>query len=106
MRSLGEIKKKVKWVKHFAGETFATEIETSRWKGSVIFGYNENGWEHVSVNPYNGKMPTWEEMCYVKEIFFNEEEEAIQIHPKKSEYVNMAECCLHLWRNTKFELPR
>lgn len=37
-------------------------------------------------------------MCVLKDIFFGEEEEVYQIHPKKSQYVNRVENCLHLWR--------
>lgn len=106
MRIPEEIRKKVKWVKPLGMGMYSTDIEFKRWRGSVVFSYDENGWEHVSVSPYNGKMPTWEEMCEIKDIFWNDEEEVIQIHPKKSEYVNMMENCLHLWRNTKIELPR
>lgn len=56
-------------------------------------------WEHISVTPKNQKRcPTWDEMCYIKELFFEDEEECIQFHPKKSEYVNKHEYCLHIWR--------
>ena len=64
---------------------------------SIVAGSNEHGWEHVSVCPI-GRCPTWDEMCTVKDIFWNDEEECIQIHPKKSQYVNFAEHCLHIWR--------
>ena len=30
--------------------------------------------------------------------FFEDEEEVIQYHPKKSQYVNLHENCLHMWR--------
>ena len=65
---------------------------------SVIAGSNENGWEHVSVCPV-GRCPTWDEMCEVKDIFWGEEEVCIQIHPKKSQYVNIMDHCLHIWRH-------
>ncbi|MFA6664346.1 MAG: hypothetical protein WCS21_08550 [Lachnospiraceae bacterium] len=65
----------------------------------AIFGYNEDGWEHVSIVPKKKfTMPSWEDMAALKEIFFGEEEEAYQIMPKHSEYVNIHERCLHLWR--------
>lgn len=66
---------------------------------------NGGGWEHVSVSRPNGKLPTWEEMCGIKDIFFEEEEVVVQYHPKKSEYVNLHEGCLHLWRPTTEALP-
>ena len=47
----------------------------------VIWSFGE-GWEHVTVN-YKKRMPTWEEMCKVKEMFWNDEETVVQFHPKK-----------------------
>lgn len=66
---------------------------------------NGGGWEHVSVHRTNGKMPTWEEMCGIKDIFFEDEETVVQYHPKKSEYVNIHKSCLHLWRPTTENMP-
>lgn len=64
----------------------------------VIASISEE-WEHVSVSPKNKKRcPTWEEMCAIKDMFFHDEEEVIQIHPRKSEYVNLHPYCLHMWR--------
>ena len=65
---------------------------------SVIAGSNEDGWEHVSVC-MDGRCPTWDEMCIVKDIFWNEDEECVQFHPKKSQHVNFMEHCLHIWRH-------
>lgn len=65
-------------------------------KGTFVMGRDENGMEHVSVQ-LQRKLPTWEEMCEIKDIFWEDEEEVVQIHPKKSEYVNITEA-LHLWR--------
>lgn len=67
---------------------------------SFVCGWNENGsgLDHVSVAPYKkNRIPTWEQMCEVKDVCFNDEEEAYEIHPPKSEYVNMKDNCLHLW---------
>lgn len=61
-------------------------------------------WDHVSVS-LNGRVPNWEEMCRIKAMFWDDEDVVIQIHPKKSEYVNMAKHCLHLWRYQKSGFP-
>jgi peptide methionine sulfoxide reductase MsrA len=66
---------------------------------------NGGGWEHISVTRRNGKIPTWEEMCAIKDMFFDAEEVVVQYHPKKSEYVNIHDGCLHLWRPTTVEMP-
>lgn len=66
---------------------------------SVVWGYNENGYEHVSVSPMRKyRMPSWDDMARLKDIFFEKEEEAYQIMPRSSEYVNIMQNCLHLWR--------
>lgn len=66
------------------------------------------GWDHVSVSPMNRKRtscPTWEEMCEIKDTFFLPEECVIEYHPPKSNYVNLKETCLHLWRPTNEKIP-
>lgn len=63
-------------------------------------GMNEYPWEHVSVSIIKqDRCPTWEEMCFIKNIFWKEDEAVIQIHPPKSQYVNNHPYCLHLWRH-------
>lgn len=57
------------------------------------------GWDHVSIAPLKrNKLPTWEQMCKAKELFFKPNEAVIQIHPPVDEYVNNMSNCLHLWR--------
>ena len=67
------------------------------------------GWEHVSVSPCSKKRqtcPTWEEMCEIKDLFFDPEETVVQYHPPKSDYINNYPLCLHLWRPLFDDLPR
>lgn len=54
-------------------------------------------WEHVSVSLSN-RCANWREMCYVKNLFWNKDEECIQFHPAESEYVNLHQYCLHIWK--------
>ena len=72
---------------------------------AVIWSFGE-GWEHVSVS-HKDRCPTWEEMCKVKDLFFNPEEVVVQFHPRQSEYVNVHPHCLHLWRKSgeDFDTP-
>jgi hypothetical protein len=60
-------------------------------------------WDHISISTQT-RCPTWEEMCWVKDLFFDEEEAVVQFHPPKSEYVNHHPYCLHLWKPSHFEL--
>jgi len=73
----------------------------------TVIASNGGGWEHVSVSTTTNKVPNWDAMCWIKDLFFNENETVVQFHPKKSEYVNNAETCLHLWKpiNKEIELP-
>ena len=57
------------------------------------------GWEHVSVSIEGAKRcPSWEEMCWVKELFWGPEEWVVQFHPAAEEYVNCHPYTLHLWK--------
>ena len=60
------------------------------------------GWEHVSVSLPN-RCPNWDEMCFIKDLFWDDEETVVQFHPRKSEYVNNYPHCLHLWRQVGVE---
>jgi hypothetical protein len=68
-------------------------------------------WEHVSTEvlpePKNmpQRMPTWDEMCWVKDMCWKPSETVVQYHPAKENYVNIATKVLHLWRPTKKSLP-
>jgi hypothetical protein len=69
------------------------------------------GWQHVSIHlstrTYDLKRsPTWEEMCRIKELFWSDDDYAIQFHPKKSDYINNHKYCLHLWRPVNIEIQK
>jgi hypothetical protein len=61
-------------------------------------------WEHVSVS-LSTRCPNWTEMCYVKDLFWDDEETVMQLHPPKSQYVNNHPYCLHLWRPLRVTIP-
>jgi len=67
------------------------------------------GWEHVSVHiryytkgkkkvKVKKRLPTWDEMCRVKNMFWENEETVVQYHPPDNEYINNMPYCLHLWK--------
>lgn len=78
-----------------------------------IIAADNHGWEHVSISIVNfegnqiERCPKWHEMKYVKELFFNDDETVIQIHPPVSDNVSINDYVLHLWRNKnqKIEMP-
>lgn len=63
------------------------------------------GWEHVSISTAT-RCPTWDEMCFIKSLFWDDEDTVMQLHPPKSDWVNMHPYCLHLWRPTDAVIPR
>ncbi len=81
-------------------------------------------WEHVSVHAYREqrvevvgllgrgikpglkqRTPTWKEMAYVKDLCWDGEDVVMQLHPRKSEYVNNHPHVLHLWRPVDVAIP-
>lgn len=62
------------------------------------------GWEHLSVS-FEDETPSWDFMQEMKEMFWNDEEVAFQLHPAKSNYINNDEHCLHVWRPLKERIP-
>lgn len=67
-------------------------------------------WEHVSIHAFDPvfkkvRCPKWDEMCFIKDLFWNDDEAVMQYHPAKSDYVNVHDHVLHLWRNKKVSFP-
>lgn len=70
----------------------------------AVLASTGEGWDHVSV--FNrARCPTWDEMRYVKKLFFRDDEVAMQLHPTKKDYVNYHPRCLHLWRPQDQTIP-
>lgn len=63
------------------------------------------GWEHVSVS-LDWRTPRWDEMSFVKDLFWGEDECVVQYHPPRLDHVNHHPFCLHLWKPTSAEIPR
>lgn len=83
-------------------------VDWPGFRGSVIFGYDEAGlMEHVSVSSYKrNKLPSWDDMCRLKKMFFKDDEAVVQIHPSEDNYLHGVskagskplENVLRLWR--------
>jgi hypothetical protein len=65
-------------------------------------------WEHVSARcrglDLKERCPTWEEMCFLKSLFWEPTECVVQYHPPESEYVNNHHAVLHLWKPVDVEM--
>ena len=67
-------------------------------------------WEHVTVivrtkETRSNRCPSWEEMCFVKDQFWDEETAVMQLHPPKSNWISNHPYALHLWRPVCAEIP-
>jgi len=70
-----------------------------------VMASDGEAWEHVSVStPY--RSPAWDEMCFIKDTFWDADDCVMQVHPPKADYVNIHPYCLHLWRPMVVPIPR
>jgi len=76
------------------------------YKGAVlcVIASDGRGWDHVSVH-CEGRTPTWEEMHWVKRLFWRDDETVVQYHPPKHLYVDQHPYTLHLWKDQSSENP-
>lgn len=117
MRDINEIKQtsgmviKKEGKNGFGGAVFPIEYKNGKVKIvkdidkalHFIFSWG-CGFEHLSVSTPI-KCPTWEQMCKMKDIFWRDDEICMQLHPKKEDYVNCMQYCLHIWRPIDKEIP-
>jgi hypothetical protein len=83
-------------------------IQSKKFGKFFVISSMIDGWDHVSVSKIRKnkkKTPLWEEMCFIKNLFFEPNEIVIQYHPKESEYINFDPNVLHLWKNHKLLFP-
>jgi len=73
-------------------------------RGWAESGMSGQPWEHVSVSVAN-RCPTWEEMDFVKDLFWSNDELVLQFHVPKAAHINHHPNCLHLWRPTVSKIP-
>ena len=66
--------------------------------------WDNMNWEHVSVS-CKSRCPNWPEMCFVKDLFWADDEVVMQLHPAKKDYVNQHAYCLHMWKPTAELIP-
>lgn len=79
--------------------------------GEPINGtYTGSGWEHLSCRVKMGKgqerVPSYSELNWLKQLFWDDEECVMHLYPPKSEHVNNHPFVLHLWRPLHAEIPR
>ena len=118
-----------KWRDHEADKMYGTKAEERALGGAFLVPFKREGdlrqrqwlrviassgadqpaeyaFDHLSVSLSN-RCPTWEEMDYIKRLFFKPEEVAYQLHMPPSDNISMHPYCLHIWRpvKEKIQLP-
>lgn len=73
------------------------KVAASRFRDKDPVSNSNPPWNHVSISR-NNRCPTWEEMCSIKDIFFDKDEAVMQLHPAEKDYVNNHRFCLHIWQ--------
>lgn len=61
-------------------------------------------WDHVSVSLHH-RCPTWDEMTFIKKMFFEKTETVFQFHPPDADHINRHPFTLHLWRPLLLSIP-
>lgn len=74
----------------------------------LVLASDGEGWDHVSVSFGKGskKCPNWAQMCFIKELFFEDYEWVVQFHPAQDANISHHAFCLHLWRHQSIEFPQ
>jgi hypothetical protein len=71
-----------------------------------VLATSDMEWDHVSVSLKEDRCPTWEEMEFIKRLFFRDDETAMQLHVPEVEHINCNPYVLHLWRPQNEVIPR
>ncbi len=87
------------------GNNGAFMVKVAHGQLLYVIASDGGGWEHVSVSRRD-RIPTWDEMCQVKALFWDDTDCVVQFHPPRADYVNNHSRCLHLWRPVDMEMPR
>ena len=74
-------------------------------QGLMCIISNGGGWEHVSVSR-KSRMPTYADMAWVAQTFWDKEDTLMQLRVPEAEHINLSNYCLHWWRPLEDEIPR
>ena len=71
-------------------------------------------WDHASVHATRLSVagsamnvtPTWDEMCFVKQLCWQDDEWALEYHPAREDNINVHENTLHIWKPQSKSFPK
>ena len=95
------------------GMNGAFVIKLHRWHPqgyatAMVVCSDRRGWDHVSVHietPLEQRCPTWEEIDYIRKLFFRGDEWVMQLHAPADKNINEHPYTLHLWRPQNESIP-
>ena len=73
-------------------------------KPLTIVASDGGGWDHVSVSRRD-HCPTWDEMEYVRGLFFRPDEVVMQLSVARADHISLYPYCLHMWRPQSGRIP-
>ncbi|MCA9013742.1 MAG: hypothetical protein KDA77_00290 [Planctomycetaceae bacterium] len=88
----------------YPGTGVVLRVISSDGSGWDAQSLGPDAWEHVSVS-LQARTPTWDEMDFVKRLFWKDSETVLQLHVPRDQHINFTETCLHLWRPKKLDVP-
>lgn len=120
MTGLEKLIRANRWRVHAADTRYPSKIastDADGWNGSFLVPLEGEfwhvrlsdgmGWKHLSISNSQKKvMPSWNIMCRAKELFYGDDEWAVQFHPARQDYINDHPFVLHLWAPLNEELPK
>ncbi len=88
------------------GGCFQIPVQNQKGKKVNLFvmAHVGKGWDHVSVT-HPRRRPNWQEMEFVKRMFFEDDEIAFQFHLPIGTKITSHDYCLHLWRPQLDKMP-
>lgn len=66
-------------------------------KLSQIYEKRDHIWDHIIVRPAHPSTPSYVDMAKIADVFFDRNEYAMQVIPRRKNYVNHEPYALHLW---------
>ncbi len=87
---------------------FLVPLPHVRAGGAIVLCSDKGGWDHVSVHietPLRQRCPTWEEIDYIRKLFFRGDEWVMQLHAPADKNINVHPYTLHLWRPQNESIP-
>lgn len=105
MKDIKQIKASIKAMIAEGEDGFAAQVVSQKTIYNLIISWG-GGWEHASISIIGeNRCPTWDEMCFIKNLVWKMNECIVQYHPPESQYVNNHPYVLHLWKPIKETMP-